>query len=304
MRAKALLAALAGGTGEIAILGHDNPDMDSLLSCVLMERLLCFWGFSPRIVLHTPADGQCRRLMPQLGFDPESWRGETKPCDRLILVDHHTAQHAGRVIAVVDHHQTDYPPDAPYVQIEPSGACAAMIYRLMLEAGMDDAPENESLAVMALYLDSVALRSTKIRPEEAAWAKARAGELALDEAWLIREGLGLQDMRLPTTMLAMTGKKRFIFGEKVVFSSYVQTNEMTDARLCALLDCVRGELAQTGADLWVFLHHDPDAMRSVEYDLWPGAGMDTIDYGRLVSRGKDVMPRVEREMRDGHGCKA
>ena len=303
MGAKALYAALEGG-GEIAILGHDNPDMDSLLSCVLMQRLLFFWGFPSRIVLHTPADGQCRRLMPQMGFDIARWRGKTGPGDRLILVDHHEKQHEGQVVAIVDHHPTAYPPNAPYVQLEPSGACAAMVYRLMLEAGMEADADNEALAVSALYLDSVALRSTKILPQEAAWAKERACALGLDLAWLTREGLGLQDMRLPVEILAMTGKKRFQFSGRLVCSSYVQTNEMTSERLCALLDCVRTALKEEGAALWVFLHHDPDAMRSMEYDLFADGTMETIDYGRLVSRGKDIMPRVEERMRNGYGHEA
>ena len=303
-RAAALRAALSNETGRLVILGHDTPDMDSLLSCVLVKRLLAFWNIPSQIVLPTPEDGQCRRLMPQLGFAPEAWRGETCTGDALILVDHHAAQHAGRVAAIIDHHPTDFAPDAPFVWIAQSGACAAMVYNLMEAAGMPVTPEDEKLAVAALYLDTLALRSTKILPQEARWAKERAAVLRMDAAWLEKEGLGLQDPTLPAPVLAMTGKKRFVYGSKVVFSTYVQLDGMEDGLRASLLGVLTAALMEYGADLWVFLHHDPAAMRSVEYDVWPDGTVETIGYDHLVSRGKDVMPRIERRMREQDGCKA
>lgn len=297
-RAKRLIKGCreAAARGRIAILGHDNPDVDSLLSCVLMQRLLEREGIPARIALHTRADGQSRRVLPQLGFDPDAWRGETDGEDALVLVDHHAAQHAGRLLAVVDHHPTDFPPDAPFVHIAPSGACAALVLELMREAGQRVSPQDEALAVTALYLDTIALRSAKILPHEAQWARETAARLGLDEAWLSREGMGLRDMSLPAMTLAMLGKKTYAFGGREVISSYVQTGEIAEEKLQELLSCVREELGRSGAQLWVFLHHNPIAGRTTEYDLRPDGGMETIQYGYLASRGKDVMPRVERMM--------
>ena len=51
------------------------------------------------------------------------------------------------------------------------------------------------------------------------------------------------------------------------------------------------------ADLWVFLWHDPVRLRSTEVDLTPDGQVRTIPYDYLASRGRDVMPRVEHEMR-------
>lgn len=303
-RAQALRAALQNVTGRICLLGHDNPDMDSLLSCVLMQRLLAFWGMPAQIVLPTQADEQCRQLMPKLGFDLEAWRGQTHADDALILVDHHAPQHEGTLATVIDHHPTDFPPDAPFVWLAHSGACAAMVYRLMQEAGMPVTREDEAMAVSALYLDTLALRSTKIRPEEVLWARERAAALGLDIPFLEREGLGLQDPALPADVLAMTGKKRFVFGKKVVFSSYVQFEGMPPELMDALLLTLKAALAANGADLWAFLYQNPIAMNSVEYDIWPDGAVDVIDHGRLLSRGKDVMPRIERRMRENDGCKA
>lgn len=283
----------AAARGRLVITGHDRADVDSVASCVLMQRLLAAWGIPSDIVLCEP-DRQSRRVMARFGVDVQALAGETAPEDALILVDHHQPTCAGQVIACIDHHPTEVPPDFPYVQIGDSGACAVMVLHLMQEAGV---PEDERLAVTALYLDTIALRSAKISREEAAWGEAQAERLGLDKDWLRGEGMGLMDMRLPARELAMLGKKVYTFGAKRVLSTYVQTDAMTQEKLGAILDVLRGEIVRERADLWVFLWHDPVRLRSTEFDLTPDGQVRTIPYDYLASRGRNVMPRVEHEMR-------
>lgn len=282
--------------GRIVITGHDRADVDSVAACVLMKRLLNRWGIASCIVLHEP-DQQSRRVMARFGVDVLALEGETGEADFLILVDHHQSAHPGQVMACMDHHPTDYPPDFPYVRIEDCGACAVMALRLMQEAGVSVTQEDERLAICALYLDTIALKSAKISKEEAAWGEAQAKRLGLDEDWLRREGMGLRDMTLPDRELALLGKKKYVFGSKRVLSTYIQTDAMTPVRLGAIMDILRTEIKREEAVLWVYLVHDPVRMRSIEYDLAPDGQIRTIQYDYLASRGKDVMPRVEREMR-------
>jgi len=294
------LCSEAARKGRIVITGHDRADVDSVASCLLMQRLLARWGIPSQIVLHE-ADRQSRRVLARFGVDVQSLAGDTQESDHLILVDHHHSAHPGCVLACVDHHPTDYPPDFPYVQIEDCGACAVMALRLMIEAGVPVEREDERLAITALYLDTIALKSAKISKEEAAWGEREAWRLGLDEAWLRQEGMGLRDMSLPDMELAMLGRKRYDFGGKRVMSTYIQTDAMTKTRLDAILRILKDELVSEKADLWVYLVHDPVRMRSTEYDVLPDGRVQTIEYAYLASRGKDVMPRVEREMRkDDH----
>jgi hypothetical protein len=172
-----------------------------------------------------------------------------------------------------------------------------MTLRLMQEADVPVTQEDERLAICALYLDTIALKSAKISKEEAAWGEAQAKRLGLDEEWLRREGMGLRDMTLPDRELALLGKKKYVFGSKRVLSTYIQTDAMTQERLSAIMDILRTEIKKEEADLWVYLVHDPVRMRSTEYDLAPDGQTRTVRYDYLASRAKDVMPRIEREMR-------
>lgn len=291
------LCEAAAARGSLVLTGHDRADVDSAISCVLMQRLLTAWGLASRIALHE-MDRQSRRVLARFSIDADALAGETTPQDALILLDHHQTARAGRVIACIDHHPTENPPVAPFVWIGESGACAVMALRLMQEAGVRVTPEDERLAVTALYLDTIALKSAKISREEAAWGETQARRLGLDEAWLRREGMGLRDMRLPARELALLGKKAYVFGTKRVLSSYVQTDGMTQEKLSDILAVLRTELARERGDLWVFLVHDPVHMRSTEIDLTSDGRVRTIPYDFLASRGRNVMPRVEREMRE------
>jgi len=289
-----LLNVLRGADAPVVITGHDAPDVDSLLSCALMERFLSRAGIPSRIALMTPPDKQSRRIAERLGLDVQAMRGEIGAEDGVILLDHHRPQHGGIVLACIDHHLTDFLPEYPYTQIEPAGACAYMVLRLMKEAGVPVTGADETLAVCALYLDTIALRSTKILPEEIAWAKEAVVRLGLDQTWLEWEGMSLTDLSLPAETLAMSGIKAYVYGDKRVYSTYVQTDGMTQPLLDAIFACLKRELAARGGDLWVYLMHDPRAMRTTQYDLTPDGGVKTTHYGFLASRGKDVMTRVER----------
>ena len=283
--------------GRIVITGHDQPDVDSVAACVLMQRLLARMDIPSEIVLSTRADGQSRRVMPRFGIEPDDYIGQTQESDALVLVDHHQPLHPGRVAACVDHHPTDFLPDYPYVQIDPSGACAVMALHLMEEAGVPVTDDDRALAVTALYLDTIALRSTKIPPQEAEWGRRQAAQLGLDENWLNAEGMRLRDMNAPAAELAMLGKKTYDFDGRRVVSTYVQTHDIRPEKLEELLSVIRLAVKTEEADMWVFLIHDPVAGYSVEYDITPDGAVHEYRYGVLASRGKDVMPRVERMMR-------
>lgn len=292
--------ALAHASGRIVITGHDTPDVDSVISCVLMHELISRWGFEAQIVFTSRAHEQARRLLAAELPQMDAWVGETRPEDCLVLVDHNRPLHAGSVIACVDHHPTQNMPDYPYVQIESCGACALMVYRLFEEAGFEPGDRLTRLTVIAVYLDTLALRSPKMRGEDIPWVRAQAQRLGMDEAWLMREGLCLCDMARSPQSLAMEGFKRFVFGGRLVLTTHVQTDAMTQEILGRILECLRGELRARSGALWVFLVHDPVRQRSEQYDLFADGTMRVRRYDHLASRGRDVMPAIEREMEKRH----
>lgn len=60
----------ATARGHVALIGHDAPDVDSVVSCVLMAALCAAWQIPAEIILPTQADEQTRRVMPKFGVHP------------------------------------------------------------------------------------------------------------------------------------------------------------------------------------------------------------------------------------------
>ena len=298
MEVQKLKAALQGAAarGRVVLIGHDTPDVDSVVSCALMRSLCRAWGVPAEIILPTQADEQTRRILPQFGLFPDAFLKPTRPDDQLVLLDHHQAFHAGQICACIDHHPTTYPPEGEFVCIKPVGACALLVMRLMEAAGVALTRAERELVVLAMYLDTIALRSSKISIDERRWAHDEAVRLGRDEAWLEREGMDLADMTLPPETLAMMGRKRYDFAGVSVCSTYVQTDAMTPALLDAILGILRAETVREGVQRWVFLVHDPRRTRTDRYDLFPGGGVQATHYDFLASRGKVIMPDVERQM--------
>ena len=304
MEVQKLKAALEGAAarGRVVLIGHDTPDVDSVVSCALMRSLCRAWGVPAEIILPTQADEQTRRILPQFGLFPDAFLKPTRLDDQLVLLDHHQAFHAGQICACIDHHPTTYPPEGEFVCIKPVGACALLVMRLMEAAGVALTRAERELVVLAMYLDTIALRSSKISIDERRWAREEATRLGMDEAWLIREGMDLADMTLPPETLAMMGLKRYDFAGLSVCSTYVQTDAMTPADLDAILGVLRAEIVRKGVQRWVFLVHNPCLERTDRYDLFPGGGIRATHYDFLASRGKVIMPDVERQMtEERHG---
>lgn len=283
----------AAATRKLLITGHDGADADAAISCVLLRELLQTAGINAEIALPTPPQAQACAVLARFGVELSAFRGEIRAEDALILCDHHATAHPAHVVACIDHHPTDAPPELPYVQIEPAGACALLVLRLFEEAGLPEDERRTALAVTALYLDTVALRSAKISEKEAAWARETAKRLGLDVAWLTREGLHLANMRLPACALLAQDQKLHAFDGQTAGSSSLRTDAMDADTLHALLQAAQEALKTHGAALWVLLVIDPLAERSTEYDIWPNGRVDTIRYDRVASRAVDVMPRVE-----------
>ena len=91
------------------------------------------------------------------------------------------------------------------------------------------------------------------------------------------------------------------YGKKRVYSTYTQTDGITQPLLEQIFACLREALAARSGDLWVYLVHNPRAMCTTQYDVLPDGGVRRTHYGFLASRGKDVMTRVEKRMMEENG---
>ena len=75
--------------GPITVIGHDISDVDSLVSCLLLKKYLCYFGFEAKTAIFTqPMNGSVKMLAAVGAHFSDEVRSPRND-EQLFLVDHH-----------------------------------------------------------------------------------------------------------------------------------------------------------------------------------------------------------------------
>ena len=118
-----------------------------------------------------------------------------------------------------------------------------------------------------------------------------------DKQFILKVGYGLNDLTTPIEKLLHNGFKSFRFPKGNVVSSYLQADDYPQSFVEKMVQAVALERKKLNADMWVLLLHDPVNGNTVEYDITEK--IEIIDHKKLISRGSNVMPRIERIFTEG-----
>lgn len=279
---------------QYIILGHENPDVDSIVSGFLLEKLLNKMGIGANFVIpDLLLDSEQVNICKSFGLDPKSFQKEfidTK--DNLyILVDHHERKLKGDIVGVIDHHPTVKTLAFPYYQNELISSTACLICQGREENFSD---EELTLAVMATFVDTASFHSTKALKKDLDWAMQLIRELNLDFDLLYQLGLCLTSLE-EISYAALHGLKQYSFHQKKVASSYIQIQNVEQNKeiIFIILSFLQKYLMEQELDLFAFLVHDMDQFQTILYRLRSNDITKTI-YLTYTSRGSTIMPEIEK----------
>ncbi len=286
---------LASGR-RLVITGHDMPDADSILSAVLMQKLLARFDIAAEIQFATEPDGVTLRDMKVLGVMEGILFAPFSENDRLLLVDHHVSPYEGG-FACVDHHTTPPTPQLDYSLVLKASSCGKILYEMMLSCGVAD-DESERLAIYSVYLDTQSCRSPKFDGADIPWLEEGIARLHIDGAEITKMGFVLIDPTEDAETLALYGYKHYEFNGRQGASSCIQIDvaleETWQSKITEILDCLKGIMKKRDIFLWVLVVNKPEIMRSDLYFLRE-SGCETVRLDRLASRSRDVVPVVKAE---------
>lgn len=278
--------------GPITVVGHDISDVDSVASCLLLKKYLSHFGFEAKTAMFTQPMNGTLEMLSKMGVPFSTKVTSPKGDERLFLVDHHETAYDLRVVGCIDHHPTETEYDYPVYINQKASSTAFMILKMMEADGVPLEAEDYAAAVLSVYCDTQSLKSTKLVKSDVPKVREIIAKYSLDEKYLYEAGLGLNDLSQPLKVLALNGLKVFEFKKGTVMSSYLQSDQYEDGFVAELLKIVRQERTMRNADMWVLLLHDPVHGNTVEYDITDE--VTVIDHGALISRGSNVMPRIEK----------
>ena len=291
------------------VIGHTNPDTDSIGSAILLAHLETSLGrpTQPR-ALGAPND-ETRYVLERFGLEtPEAI---TSVGDADVLIVDHTERSqapedlsADRIVGIVDHHklgdiQTTNPPS---VIIAPLGSTATIITQLYDQYGVEMTDALKGLALSCILSDTVILRSPTTTEEDEDVAHALAEDLGIDLVELGRaqfEAKANIGSKEPTQVLGID-MKAYDMGSKRIAIAQVEVADPTIVldRKDEYLDEMKLACESEGYDSFVLLITDileegtHVLVNGLEDEVGEVLGRGFV--AGLMSRKKQVVPPLEK----------
>lgn len=280
---------------KIIILGHENPDVDSIVSGYLLEKILNKKGYNSEFIIPDKnISNDTYEICIKYNLDPNKFMRELDFFDsnfKYILVDHNERELNGEIICIIDHHPTgkNLNLEHYYNRNISSTAC------LIASNNMDLLNENDiKLAVIATLVDTVSFNSTKGRDIDKDWVIDVCNRYDFNYDLLYKDGLCLTTID-KLDNVAFNGLKKYNFNDKRVEASYIQIEKMDEKKemINKILDILSRYRISNEIDLFLFIVYDMDKFNTICY-LISNGGIEEKYYYVYASRGSTIIPEVEK----------
>ena len=289
-----LVEVLKGTNKSIAILGHDTVDCDSAVSILLLSKLLTHLKVPNRaVILDKTISELDLELLKGEGYDLNKYKGSLKKNEAVFLVDHYKTSHSTSVVGCIDHHPTSEKVSYSFYQNKSSASTSKLIFDLMVKYNYPVTIKEIKLIILSMMVDTCSLKSTKCPKEHATWVKDTCKKYKIDYNKYYKIGLCLSNLNKPLSIVTTEGLKKYCYSGINVNSSYIQVD--SDVDVAKYTEHLKTKI-KDGLSLWVFLVHNLESDKTTEYRITK-AGIEVIPYNKVTSRGTDVMPVIEKNIK-------
>ena len=278
---------------KIIIIGHDNPDVDSILSGILLDRIMKKKGFSSSFVIPDKIiESDTFEVLNFLGIDFFSFQSSI-PQDNVdyILVDHHDRVLPIKPYMIIDHH-----PDSEFVSdnkfyINSFSSSTSCIIGKKYENLLDR--DDMILILVSALVDTASFHSKKTNPDDTNWLFLKCREFSINIDDYYKLGLCLTNLCDDNVMFH--GLKKYHYKDVSFESSYIQIQNVYDNHdfiyntLLKLMDYVN----KNNLYLFSFIVHDMDLFSSSVFNVYSDY-FTYKKYDSYISRGNNVVPSIHQ----------
>jgi manganese-dependent inorganic pyrophosphatase len=303
------------------IIGHQKPDLDSVVAAMSIAEYLKFLGVQtvqPAIIDNI--NEETRFVFDKFQVPPPELitLDSITPEDKIVLVDHNEADqrlvglNQDQIISIFDHHKVNINFSSPIsVCILPYGSSNTVIWELMKNKNITIDPKLASLMLSAVLSDTVGLKSSTTTETD----KLAVADLHKISGVLSIENLTLEIFTAKSNIAALTDEqivlndyKVFDFGGKKVLIGQTETVEQSEIILVKkdkLLVAMEQIKKREGVDLIFLALTDilkvntkllilGDAEKTVAEKAFNATtSANILDIGPRMSRKKDIAPQIE-----------
>src|SRR5574344_983134 len=299
---------------KIIVVGHKNPDSDTVCSAIAFANLLNKLGYDAEARVSGKINNETKFILKSLEIEVPSIL-ENANNKTVALVDHSSFSQAvngmeqANIIGIIDHHALgNIVTSAPLViKFLPVGATATIIYYEYLQAGVELDVNTAGLLLSALLSDTIHLTSSTTTHIDKAVAtkliklsKVKDDNVYFNEMSKAAASYdGLSDEEIFNS-----DYKEFVMGNKKIGITQVNMLAATRDDLTNRMNGAMGDLfAKKGVDMLFVRARDRESARMDIAYYGEGAkeacsaSFESVDGNRffinlIASRKKDVVPKL------------
>lgn len=278
------------------ILGHENPDYDSIASGYLLEKLMQKLGYDAEFIIpDKEISEENLMLSKQTNLNPKEKQKPLVENAKYILVDHHERNVPGEIIAIIDHHPTEKDIKYKYYQNTKSSSTACLIAKEY----EDFFDKNDLLtAVFSAMVDTAAFHSpTKINETDIPWAKRICQEQNFNFQELLTLSMCPSDISNLKQASLNGQKSHLIHGHKISSSFlHLPNPEENKEEIEQMLSYLRDYIKKTDNEMFLFIIHDITNFKSRLYKITTDI-IEIKEYDEYASRGSKIIPELTQELK-------
>lgn len=216
--------------GQVFVLGHKNPDTDSICSAIAYATLKEKLGEQVEPVRLGDLNEESKYVLTH--FKAEAPRFVSRVSDdaeQVILVDHNERQQSAddidqvKVVEVIDHHRiANFETSEPvFYRAEPVGCTATIIYKLFLENDVEIDQTSAGLMLSAIISDTLLFKSptTTDQDRKVGQALAEIAEVDIEDYGfsMLEAGTNYRDLTIEE-IVELDSKQFNLNGKRVKVS--------------------------------------------------------------------------------------
>ncbi|MBP6408095.1 MAG: manganese-dependent inorganic pyrophosphatase [Fusobacteriaceae bacterium] len=296
---------------KILVMGHKNPDTDSICSAISYANLKKELGFEVEAVRLGTISKETQFILDYLNMDAPRLIESVNSGDQIILVDHNEAGQSvdGRdnatILEIIDHHKIDLKTSDPInLRFETVGCSSTIISKIYEEKGVAITKEMATVMLSAIMSDTLIFKSPTCTEEDVKQGKKLAEISGLDyEVYgkdLLIAGTSLDDKT--AYEIVNIDCKPFEFGTQKAAVAQVNTVEISAvlARKEELETVMKELMAKDGLDFVTLMITDIITNSTELYVVGDktltiktfgmSEGAETVFLPNVVSRKKQIVP--------------
>ncbi|QHJ69299.1 manganese-dependent inorganic pyrophosphatase [Planococcus halotolerans] len=301
---------------KVFVLGHKNPDTDSICSALSYAYLKKETGMEAEAIRLGEMNNETIFALKEFGFEaPRLVKRVSEEASQVILVDHNERQQSAddidevQVIEVIDHHRiANFETTDPlFFRAEPVGCTTTILLKLYKENGVEIPANIAGLMLSAIISDSLLFKSPTCTEQDIRAARELAEIAGVDvDAYglaMLKAGADLSNKTLED--LISLDSKEFEAGDhrfEVAQVNAIDVSEVLD-RQEDLEVLMNQQVTNKGLDLFVFvvtdiLNNNSEAIvLGRRSNIIEGAFKSSVVDNRvllpgIVSRKKQIVPVI------------